>query len=69
MGDGNPLDGLLGGLDLLGGANPLDGLLGGLTGSASASASEEGANGGLLAVLDLGGDSGLLGSLDLNLLG
>lgn len=69
MGDGNPLDGLLGGLDLLGGANPLDGLLGGLTGSASAEASGEGANGGLLAVLDLGGDGGLLGSLDLNLLG
>lgn len=65
LGGANPLDGLLGGLDLLGGANPLDGLLGGLTG-ASAEASAEGSNGGLLAILDLG-NGGLLGSLDLNL--
>ncbi|CAN8140453.1 hypothetical protein J3998_05280 [Thiomicrorhabdus sp. 6S2-11] len=64
----------LGGLGLtdmldLGGANPLDGLLGGLTGgSGSASAEASASDGGILAILDLGGNALDLGSmLDLGL--
>ncbi|BBP46701.1 hypothetical protein THMIRHAS_20740 [Thiosulfatimonas sediminis] len=61
LGGANPLDSLLGGLDLLGG----------LTGSsASAEASAESSNGGILAILDLGNGGlagGLGGALDLGL--